>query len=163
MGNLSIMAHLHPEAPGTVAKLLIPIDATDESRWGLQYAIRRAKAGTAVEAYLLYVAEPVRNWQVLRFYTEEEIRRHFQERSAIFLEEACMPLREAGIPCQTYFREADAVQGVIDLAEELNCTAIVVPRTLWLGVFPAGLGRQLMNHRCAVPVMLTTSDGSNAS
>lgn len=154
------MKHLHPDTPNAVTKLLIPIDATDESRWGLQYALRRAKAGTALEVYLLYIAEPVRNWEVLRFYTEDEVRKHFQERSAVFLEAAALVLREAGIPCRTYFREANAVTGVIDMAEELNCSEIVVPRTHCFGLFLCGLGRQLLVRRCAIPVVLTSADGS---
>lgn len=161
MGNLAIMNHLNPDRPSdAVARLLVPIDATEESRWGLQYALRLARSGPQVEVCLLFVAEPVRSWEVLRFYTEDEVRKHFQERSAVFLEEAAKPLREAGIACRTYFREADPVGGVIDMAEELNCSEIVVPRIHWFGLFPSGLGRKLINRHCAIPVTLISADGS---
>lgn len=161
MGNLAIMKHLSPEYSAQAqVRLLIPIDATDESRWGLVYASRLASSGVQVEVCLLFVAEPVRNWEVLRFYTEDEVRKHFQERSAIFLGEAEKTLSEAGITCRTYFREADAVGGVIDMAEELNCSEVVVPRIQWLGLFPSGLGPKLINRHCTIPVTLIKADGS---
>lgn len=161
MGNLAIMKHLSPDHPAkALVRLLIPIDATDESRWGLVYATRLARAGAQVEVSLLFVAEPVRTWEILRFYTEDEVRKHFQERSAIFLEEAAKTLSEAGITSRTYFREADAVGGVIDMAEELNCSEVVVPRTHWFGLFPSGLGQKLINQHCTIPVTLINADGS---
>lgn len=160
MGDLSIMKNLQAVAPGSRLKLLIPIDAGVESGWGLRYAIERGRAGAAVEVCLLYVAEPVRNWEVLRFYTEAEVRQYFQERSGIFLDAAANALREAGIPCQRYFREADAVAGIIDLAEELNCSEIVVPSSYCLGLFPAGLGRRLRQRHGTVPLTLVRADGS---
>lgn len=161
MGNLAIMKHLTPDHPAKgLVRLLIPLDATVESRWGLKYALRLAGSGAQLEVNLLFVAEPVRNWEVLRFYTEDEVRKHFQARSVIFLEKAAQELAEIGIHCRTYFREADAVGGVIDLAEELNCSEIVVPRTHWLGLFPSGLGLKLINRHCAIPVRLINADGS---
>lgn len=161
MGNLSIMKCPTPDHPGNaLVRLLIPIDATNVSRWGLQYALRLARSGVRVEVCLLFVAEPVRSWEVLRFYTEDEVRNHFQERSAIFLEDAAKLLSEAGIACRTYFREADAVGGVIDMAEELNCSEIVVPMIHWLGLFPSGLGSKLINRHCAIPVTRVSADGS---
>lgn len=79
---------MHPQVPeagdSQKTKLLIPIDATEESRWAIHYAIRRARAGTSVEVYLLYIVEPVKNWEVLRFHTEQEVRQRFEERSAFF-------------------------------------------------------------------------------
>lgn len=160
MGNLSIMKHLHREPSAGLARLLIPIDATEESRWGVRYALRRAESGVRVEVFLLYIAEPVRNWEVLRFRTEEEVRNFFQERSAVFLEEAAAPLRQAQIPFQTYFRETQLVPGVSDFSEEFGCTEIVVPRTAWFGIFPYGLAPKLLKQKCSVPVTLTKADGS---
>ena len=115
MGNLADMTYLHPAAPGNgLQRLLIPIDASTESRWGLRHAVQLAAAGQPVDVCLLYVAEPVRNWEVLRFYSEDEVRQHFQERAAIFLEEAAETLHQAGLPCRRFFREADPVGGIID-------------------------------------------------
>lgn len=141
-------------------RLLIPIDATDQSRWGLKYASRLASSGTQLEVNLLFVAEPVRRWEVLRFYTEAEVAQHFHQRAVIFLEQAEAELIERGVSCRSFFREADSVGGVIDVAEELNCSEIVVPKIEWLGIFSSGLGQKLMNRRCNIPVKLINADGS---
>ena len=160
MGNFAEMKHLSPAtSPGTPRRLLIPIDATEASRWALNYACRLAQTGSPPEICLLFVAEPVHNWEVLRFYTEEEVRRHFQQRSAVFLDEAAALLQAAGLASRSFFREAETVAGIVDLAEELACTEIVVPATLWLGRFPTGLARKLLQRPCAVPVTLVREDG----
>ncbi|MBI2801389.1 MAG: universal stress protein [Gammaproteobacteria bacterium] len=162
MGNISTLKLSRSETRDAVIQLLIPIDATDESRWGLRYAVRRVEAGTSIEVLLLYIAEPVRNWEVLRFHTEDEVRKFHQERAVIFLDEAADVLDKAKIPYRAYLREADAVQGVIDFAEELNCSEIVVPKTSWFGLFAFGLGQRLLKQRCPVCVTLTKEDGSAA-
>lgn len=160
MGSLAIMKNLDPEPQTRMSlRLLIPVDATDESRWGLQYALRLAQSGLQIEVCLLFVAEPARNWEVLRFYTEDEVQRHFVERSEVFLGAAAKVLRNAGVACRTFFREADVVSGVIDMAEELDCSEIVVPRMHWLGIFPTGLGQKLVSRHCSIPVTLINADG----
>lgn len=160
MGSLSIMTHLHPARGNRVAKLLIPIDATDKSRWAINYAIRLAQAGAAIEVCLLYIIEPVKNWEVLRFHTEQEVRQRFDERSAIFLAEAADALSAAGIPCHRYCREDELILGILTFAEEKGCSEIVVPRTKLFGLFPYGLATKLASKSTNVPVVLTTEDGS---
>ena len=140
-------------------RLLIPIDATLESLWSLHYARRRARSDGSIAVFLLYVAEPVRQWEVLRFRTESEIRQHFLARAQVFLEEAAGHLRKADIEVQTYFREADPILGVLSLAEELECTEIVAPKPEWLGLFSDGIGRKLLRAANHIPVMLVNSDG----
>lgn len=156
---------MHPQVPeagdSQKTKLLIPIDATEESRWAIHYAIRRARAGTSVEVYLLYIVEPVKNWEVLRFHTEQEVRQRFEERSAFFLEEAAQALLAAGIPCHRFSREDELVHGIQAFAEEKGCTEIVVPRLAFFGLFPYGIGAKLASKRSNVPVVLTTEDGSS--
>jgi nucleotide-binding universal stress UspA family protein len=143
-----------------VHRLLIPIDATEGSRRGVGYAIDLARQAEDVEACLLYIVAPVRNWEVLRFRTEQEIHRHFQERSEVFLEEASAPLRAAGIPCKTYFREQEPVFGILDLAEQLDCTEIVIPKPDWLALISSGIGRNLKSAQRSIPVVLVRPDGS---
>lgn len=160
MGNLSIMKHLHPARGDRVTKLLIPIEATEESRWAINYAIRRAQAGAAVEVCLLYIIEPVKNWEVLRFHTEQDVRQRFEERSAIFLAEAADALSAAGIPCHRHYREDELVRGILTFAEEKGCSEIVVPCTKLFGLFSYGLASKLASKNTNVPVVLTTEDGS---
>lgn len=161
MGNLADIRHLHPAVPDSpLLRLLIPIDASEESRWGLRHAALLAATGRAVDICLLFVAEPVRSWEVLRFYSEDEVRQHFQQRATIFLDEAAEMLHQVGLPCRRFFREADPVGGILDLAEELQCTTIVVPAKHCLGLFPTGLGRKLLNRKGTIPITLVGADGS---
>lgn len=141
-------------------RLLIPIDATDASRRGLPYAIELARQKARVEVCLLYVVAPVRDWEVLRFRTEQEIHQHFQSRAECFLEEASAPLKAAGIPCSTCFREQEPVFGILDLAEQLDCTAIVLPQPDWLDFHGSSLVRRLRQARRPIPVILVDADGS---
>ncbi len=141
------------------ARLLIPVDATQESRGSLRYALLRARMDSSITVCLLYVAEPVREWEVLRFRTESEIRRHFEARARVFLEEAAAVLSAAGIHVQTYFREADAIRGVLSLAEELECTEIIAPKPEWLGLFSPGIGRKLLRAANHIPVRLVDASG----
>ena len=142
-------------------KLLLPIDATKESHWGLRYAIERAKAGERIEVCLLYVAERARDWQVLKFRTEEEVRGHFRNLSHVYLDEAAAVLRGAGVSNSAHFREADETYGILDFAEEQQCAAIVVPRREWLGGLLAyGTGARLKAARREIPIVFVDADGA---
>ena len=152
-----------PLAEQMPVRLLIPIDATDASRWAINYAIRCALAGAPVEVFLLYIIEPVTNWEVLRFHSAQEVHQHFATRAAIFLAEAAEALAEAGIPCHRYCREDETVRGILTFAEEKGCSQIVVPDTLLWGRFPCGLARKLRRQKPSVPVVRTTANGSLAS
>lgn len=144
----------------TPHRLLIPIDATEASRRGVPYAIELARRAERVEACLLYIVAPVRDWEVLRFRTEQEIHRHFQSRAERLLEEASAPLKAAGIPCRVCFREQEPAFGILDLTEQLECTAIVLPKPDWLDFRSSGLVRRLKRARQPTPVILVDADGS---
>lgn len=141
-------------------RLLIPIDATEGVHRGVSFAIDLARRGAAVEACLLYIVAPARNWEVLRFRADQEIRGQVQERSRVVLEAAAAPLRAAGIPCKSYFLETEPVFGILDLAERLDCTTIVVRKPDWLALITHGIGRSLKNAQRSIPVVLVRSDGS---
>ena len=143
-------------------RLLIPIDATEASRRGVPYAIALARQVEPVEVCLLYVVAPVRDWEVLRFRTEQEIHQHFQSRAERFLEDASAPLKAAGILCKACFREQEPVFGILDLAEQLECTAIVLPRPDWLDFRGNSLVRRLRQARRPTPLILVDADGSAA-
>lgn len=143
-------------------RLLIPIDATEASRRGVAHAIALARQAERVDVCLLYVVAPVRDWEVLRFRTEQEIHQHFQSRAERFLEDASAPLKAAGILCKACFREQEPVFGILDLAEQLECTAIVLPRPDWLDFRGNSLVRRLRQARRPTPLILVDADGSAA-
>jgi hypothetical protein len=140
-------------------RILIPIDASENSYWCIRYAIELSKRNVPLEVLLLFIAEPVKNWEVLRFHTESEIREHFHQRSEVFLSEAANLLKVSGIACSTYFREADPIQGIVEFAEEKNCSEIVVPDTALFGLVPYGLASRLPSKSTSVAVTRVNHDG----
>lgn len=112
----------------TAMRLLIPIDATERSRWGVRYALRQHQVGKPVQACLLFVAEPVSSLELLRFRTHDEIAR-FQARSGeLLIEDAADPLVRAGIPFEAALREGELAFQILDAAEQLGCNSVVLPQ-----------------------------------
>lgn len=108
-------------------RLLIPVDATERSRWGLQYALRLQRKGIPLQVFLLFVAEPVTSTEVLRFRTPDEIARFQAESGRSILEDAALPLAEAGIVSEEVFREGDIAFQILEVAKQLGCDEIVLP------------------------------------
>jgi nucleotide-binding universal stress UspA family protein len=127
-GTESAMSvHLQPTPELRRKRLLVPINANEDSRWGAAYALRRRAAGDEVEVCFLNVGEIITQWQVLRFRTQSEIAAFQAERAEAFVDEAARPLRDAGIECRGLFRRGDIVFSILDTAEELQCDEIVLP------------------------------------
>ena len=60
------------------------------------------------------------------------------------------------------YRRGGAEGYLLDLAEQLECTAIVLPRPDWLDFRSSGLVRRLKRARRPTPVILVAADGSVA-
>jgi hypothetical protein len=149
-----------PEA--SPRRLLIPIDATERSRWAVRYAHARHRAGDRMNAVLIHVAEPVTNWQVLRFRTHDEIA-HFQaERGRFLLEDAAQSFREEGIPCRTVYREGETAFHVLDVAEQLDCNEIVLPEPppRLLTLLTHDLVRNVLRNQRDIPVVTVNQYGT---
>lgn len=117
-------------APGTAGqplRLLIPITAAEDSRWGIRYALRLKAEGSLIEVIFLNVGEIITDWQALRFRTQAELARFQSERAQAFIDEASAPLPEQDIPFRGLFRRGDPVFCIPDVAEELDCHQIVLP------------------------------------
>lgn len=108
-------------------RILVPINANEDSRWGIQYALRRQREGAQVEVILLNVGEPITQWELLRFRTQQEIAQFQSDSARAFIDEAAGPLATAGIPCRGFFRQGDLVFSILDAAEEAGCDEIVMP------------------------------------
>lgn len=136
-------------------KLLLPVDATERSRWGINYAIERKRSGRNVAVVLLFVAEPVTSWQVLRFLKQEEVRRFQVERGNYLLEDAAQALEQAGIPVQMNYREGEIVFQILDVAEQLECDEIVLPMPYprWTRLFALDIVREVVRRQRTVPVV----------
>jgi len=142
-------------------KLLLPVDATERSRWGINYALWRKQSGRDVAVSLLFVAEPVTSWEVLRFMAQEKVRRFQAERGNYLLEDAAQALKQAGIRAQLNYREGDIVFQILDVAEQLGCDEIVLPapQALWTRLFSQDIVREVMRRQHSVPVTTVTPQG----
>ena len=158
----------HDDAEGTNlrrVRLLIPIDATAESRWGVAYALRLHDEGCMVEACFLNVGEPITQWEVLRFRTQAEIATFQSERAQAFIEEACAPLIAKGIACRGFFKQGNLVFSILDTAEELECNQIVMSRStsgFWR-IFGRNVANLVIRRQKGIPVVLVGQDGAVAS
>ena len=143
-------------------RLLLPIDATERSRWGVRHVLALHQAGEPVDVTLLFVGEPVTSWQVLRFRTHAEIARFQAEHARYLLEEAAQPLAGCGIPCRTLFREGEVVFEILDAAEQLNCSEIVLPKPppRLLTLLSTDVVRTVLRHQRSVPVVIVDQHGT---
>ncbi|MBK6629800.1 MAG: universal stress protein [Betaproteobacteria bacterium] len=147
------------EAPA--AHLLIPVDASERSRWGVQYALRLQRSGRPVQVALLFVAEPVTSLEVLRFRTHDDIARFQAEGGRHILHDAAQPLLEAGVSCQEIYREGDAAFQINDVAEQLGCDEIVLPlpHARIARLLSRDLVREVIKRTSGVPVVTANAEG----
>ncbi|MCP5247077.1 MAG: universal stress protein [Candidatus Accumulibacter sp.] len=151
-----------PVAQGArVRRLLIPVDPTERSRWGLQYALRLQRSGKPVQVALLFVSEPVTAPEVLRFRTQVEIARFQAECGAHILHDAAQPLAAAGVACQEIYREGDIVEQIDDVAEQLGCDEIVLPlpHARIVKLLSRDVVREVIRRAKSVPVVTIDAEG----
>ncbi|MDZ4254638.1 MAG: universal stress protein [Sulfuritalea sp.] len=150
-----------PDPDVKVRRLLVPINANDDSRWGIRYALRRQSASQAVEVILLNVGEPITEWEVLRFRTQQEISRFQEESAQRFIGEATAPLMTANIPCRGIFRQGELVFSILDSAEESACDEIVMPRPMagLSSCFSRNIVRAVKRGQRDIPVVFVDGEG----
>jgi nucleotide-binding universal stress UspA family protein len=155
------LEHFEPKPLAKPLKLLVPVDATERSRWGINYARRCWQSGREVAVSLLLVAEPITSWQVLRFLTQEKVRRLQAERARYILEDASLPLQQAGIAVQTHYQEGDIPFEILDLAEQMGCDEIVlpVPYLRWTRLFTPDIVREVLRSQRSIPVITVNAAG----
>ena len=151
------------ETDTKLLRILLPINAKEDSRWGIQYALRRHREGRNVEVILLNIGEPVTQWQVLRFRTQQEVAQFQVARAEAFIEEATQPLDAAGIQCRGFFRQGKLVFSILDAAEELECDEIVMPdqKRCLSSVFGHSIVSSVRQHRRGIPVVVVNSGGDS--
>ena len=160
-GSMSEASLQRPVTPAALSRLLIPIDATDRSRWALQYALAQSRGGQ-VEVDLLFVAEPITAWQVLRFRTQREIAEFQSKIAQWLLEDAAGPLQAAGIPVRCHFREGSVPGQILEAAEQLGCKQIVLPSPAprLLNLLSRDVVRAVQRAAHAVPVVTVNRVGN---
>lgn len=148
----------HEEA----VRVLIPVDATERSRWPIRRALAEHRAGAKLDVHLLHVAEPIVAWQVLRFRTQAEIAKFQATRAGYLLEDAARPVRDAGIDVTVHFREGDIASLIIDVSEQLGCGRIWLPMPppRWQRLFSRDIVREIVARKRASHVDIVDESGS---
>ena len=143
-------------------RLLLPINACEESRWGLNYARQLHESGTPVEAILLNVGEPVTQWQVLRFRTQQEIAEFQSARAQTFIDDASEQFQGVGIPWRGVYRQGEVVFSILDAAEELDCDEVVMPAQAsgLCALFSRSKADAVRRQQRHVPVVLIDRQGT---
>ena len=108
-----------------------------------------------LEVHLLFVAEPITAWQVLRFRTQAEIATFQRQYGQWQFEDAMMPLRQAGIVTRTHYREGSIAFEILDCAEALGCDRIVLPQPhpRWMRFLNGDVVREVLKGSNAIPVV----------
>ncbi len=149
------------ETNAKVLRILVPINANDDSRWGVRYALHRRREGKPVEVILLNIGEPIVQWEVLRFRTQQEIAQFQSERAQAFIEEMAKPLAAENIPCRGFFKQGDVVFSILDAAEEFDCDEIAmpVPKKGLPSLFSRDIVHAAKRRQRDVPVIAVNCDG----
>ena len=148
------------DAPAAL-KLLLPVDATDRSRWSIGYAISLHERRTPIEVHLLFVAEPITSWQVLRFRTQAEITAFQRQYGQCQLDDASVRLQQSGVTTRTHFREGDIPFEILDCAERLACDQIILPRPhpRWASLLGTDVVREVIKRSKVIPVVTVDEQG----
>jgi len=150
------------ESKAKPLRLLVPINAKEDSRWSLQYAVRRHQEGARLEVVLLNVGEPVTQWEVLRFRSQQEIAQFQAERAQAFIEEASVFLAKNDIPCRGLFKQGKLIFSILDTAEALDCDEIVMPESkTWLSpLFSRDVVSTVLHQQRGIPVVVVNDAGN---
>ena len=168
MGSIPQYVRTRSEQPGNaksdapaLLKLLLPVDATERSRWSIGYVMALHKGKHPLEVHLLFVAERITAWQVLRFRTQSEIAAFQRQYGQAQLEDAMMPLRHSGIVTRTHYREGNIAFEILDCAEELGCDRIVLPlpHPRWTRLLNGDVVREVLKQSHAIPVVTVDRQG----
>jgi hypothetical protein len=103
----------------------------------------------------------MRRFDTLRFRTEQEIAAFSSERAKWLLEDAALPLRENRIKHVAYIREGNVVFEILDAAEQLNCSEIVLPSPPhgWMRFLTRNVVSRVLRKQRAVPVVTVNQHG----
>ena len=168
MGSIPQYVRAGSEKPGTSPsdapaslRLLLPVDATERSRWSIGYVMALHKSKAPIEVHLLFVAEPITAWQVLRFRTQADIAAFQRQYGQWQLEDAMLPLRQAGVVTRTHYREGNIAFEILDCAEALGCDRIVLPQPhpRWMRLLNGDVVRDVLDRSHAIAVVTVDRQG----
>ena len=122
MSDIPLLA---AKLPSAAPRLLIPVKRPGDARQAIGYAISRCTDGGCVEVALLHVESVAARWPVGN--GERSVQATAQQASAALFARATQILERCGIKFAVYVRSGPVVFSILDAAEELDCSEIVVP------------------------------------
>lgn len=160
-GPLFSVPGLHDARQATVRRLLLPIDATERSRQSLAYVKAQHQQGVRLEICLLYIGEPVKDLEVLRFRTRAEMAAFHKERAQYLLADAAQSLQALGIAHQAFFCVGEIPDAIRFAAAQAGCAAIVLPEPhpAWQRFFRQDNVRAVLAGSAHVPVIIVDAAG----
>ena len=148
-----------PTRQPSAARLLIPVKRPGDARAAVGYALSRSTGGLRVEVALLHVEAVAPVWLDTNGERREPACARLG-RQGLF-ERAARMLESGGVEFAVYVRSGPVAFAILDAAEQLDCSEIVVPAPAWpLARFWSErvVDALLAGHR-AIPVVLVNRQG----
>ena len=108
-------------------RLLVVATAWDHELRGANYAIVRARQGGRIVVDVVYAAEPIIAWQVLRFWTRPRAISWQREEGERLLRAYRDKLEGVGVAPTCHIRIEDPAKAIIKLAIDIDAECVVVP------------------------------------
>ena len=121
---MSDFTSLPARLPSAAPRLLIPVKRQGDARQAIGYAISRCTDGDCIEVALLHVESVAARWPVGD--GERGVQATAQQASAALFARATQMLERCGIEFAVYVKSGPVVFSILDAAEELDCSEIVV-------------------------------------
>lgn len=141
--------------------LLVPIGRAADVVYGAYYAKNLLANGPRIKVSLLHVTKSQREGVSVHSFSAG-INLIEEEHAEALLKEAALHLSEHQISHCTYIISGDVVFSILDAAELLDCSEIVLPATKhrsWLRPFSSDIVGKIMQSARSVPVITVTAGG----
>lgn len=147
------------DGPQAMQRLLVPVKKPDDASQSIAYAIRRRAEGGRVQVAMLHVQALVAPSSI-RGHGQYIRARTTPSAGSVFFLGARM-LEGLDIDFSTYIRSGPVVFSILDAAEQLDCSEIVVPAPgrLHLRLLSRNTVRNLLAWQRSVPVVAVNKRG----
>ena len=106
-------------------RILIPVDGSNTSMFGVRHVVQHFMADTAMEIHLLNVQQPFSE-DIAQFSSKRNRQEFHREQSDAALVAARKALDAHSIPYAVHYAVGDSAQLIADTAARLHCDEIVM-------------------------------------
>jgi nucleotide-binding universal stress UspA family protein len=148
----ALRSELQRKAPGgDTHRVLLAVDGSEHSARAVDLVCGMNTASPPVEVVLLYVTSPMPAAYVRGVLSEDLVESSFREERDRVIEGASRALSSAGLKFTTHVLPGDAAQKIVETANNLGCTRIV------MGTRGLGTVAGLVLGSCAYKVLHLSS------